>query len=94
MFKKLFGKSDKVKTPKGFHSIAISAITRLTSDTVMIEFDIPASLKPLFGFTPGQYLNFSVNINGNEERRSYSICSGPNQNLAVAVKEVENGKER
>lgn len=91
MFKKLFGKSDKVKTPKGFHPIAILSITKVNADAVKVEFDIPASLKPLFGFTPGQYLNFSISISGAEERRSYSICSGPNQPLAVAVKEVENG---
>ncbi len=77
--------------PKGFHSIEILAITKLTSDTVKVELDIPANLKPLFGFTPGQYLNFSITVNGSEERRSYSICSGPNQPLAVAVKEVESG---
>jgi ring-1,2-phenylacetyl-CoA epoxidase subunit PaaE len=92
LFKKLFGKSDKVKTPKGFHSIAILSITKVTEDTVKVEFDIPANLKPLFGFTPGQYLNFSIAIDGTEERRSYSICSGPNQPLAVAIKEVESGK--
>lgn len=92
MFKKLFGKSDKVKTPKGFHSIEILSITKLTSDTVKVELDIPASLKPVFRYTPGQYLNFAISIDGKEERRSYSICSGPNQPLAVAVKQVENGK--
>ncbi|MDG1428840.1 MAG: 2Fe-2S iron-sulfur cluster-binding protein [Crocinitomicaceae bacterium] len=92
MFKKLFGKGDKVKAPKGFHSIEILSIDKLTADTVKVELDIPASLKPLFSYTPGQYLNFAIVIDGDEERRSYSICSGPNQPLAVAVKQVENGK--
>ncbi|MFT5779306.1 MAG: ring-1,2-phenylacetyl-CoA epoxidase subunit PaaE [Crocinitomicaceae bacterium] len=92
MFKKLFGKGDKVKAPKGFHTLEISAITKLTDDTVKVEFNVPSNLSAQFGFTPGQYLNFSIDIDGSEERRSYSICSGPNEPIAVAVKRVKDGK--
>lgn len=92
MFKKLFGKSGGSKTPKGFYELTISAITKLTGDTVEVSFDIPKETQSYFTFTPGQYVNFAITIDGNEERRSYSICSGPQENMAVAVKMVENGK--
>lgn len=92
MFKKLFGKGGGSKTPKGFYELTISAITKLTDDTVEVSFEIPSDKKSYFKFTPGQYINFAVTIDGNEERRSYSICSGLQEKLSVAVKQVENGK--
>ena len=91
LFKKLFSKSSNSKTPKGFFEIPVLTVEKLTSDTVKVTLDIPADLKKEFNFKPGQYLDFSISINGKEERRSYSICSGANEPLAVAVKEVENG---
>lgn len=92
MFKKLFGKGATGKAPKGFYELTISAITHLTNDTVEVSFEIPRENQSYFKFTPGQYLNFSITLNGTEERRSYSICSGPNESMSVAVKQVANGK--
>jgi ring-1,2-phenylacetyl-CoA epoxidase subunit PaaE len=88
---KFLKKKDKNKVPKGFFSIRILKVTRLTSKSVKIEFDIPESAVPKFGYTPGQYLDFSFQIEGAEHRRSYSICSAKNETLAIAVKEMENG---
>lgn len=92
MFKKLFGKGERSKAPKGFYELTIAAITKLTEDTVEVSFEIAKETQSYFKFTPGQYVNFAITIDGNEERRSYSICSGPEEKLAVAVKQVENGK--
>lgn len=92
VFKKLFGKGNKSKAPKGFHSLEIEEVKRLTKDTVQVILDIPNELKSTFTFIPGQYLTFAIDINGTQERRSYSICSGANEPLAVAVKEVAGGK--
>jgi ring-1,2-phenylacetyl-CoA epoxidase subunit PaaE len=92
LFKKLFGKGGNAKAPKGFYELTISAITKLTNDTVEVSFEISKETKSYFKFTAGQYVNFAITINGNEERRSYSICSGPQENLSVAVKQVESGK--
>lgn len=91
LFKKLFSKSSNSKTPKGFFEISVLSIEKLTTDTVKVTLDIPSELKNEFNFKPGQYLDFSVTINGKVIRRSYSICSGANEPIAVAVKEVENG---
>lgn len=92
MFKKLFGKGAKTKAPKGFYEVTISAITKLTDDTVEVTFEIPKDQQSYFTFTPGQYVNVAIDLNDQQERRSYSICSGPNSALSVAVKKVANGK--
>lgn len=76
-----------------FHSLTINDIRKETSDTVSIAFDVPESLATDFKFVPGQYLTLKAMINGEEIRRSYSICSALSENeLRVAVKQVENGK--
>ncbi len=86
--KKLFGKTNK-STPRGFSLVTIQAIDKLSADTVKVTLDVPQDGS--FDFIPGQYLNFSIQINNKEERRSYSICSGAGEPLAIAVKEVEKG---
>jgi ring-1,2-phenylacetyl-CoA epoxidase subunit PaaE len=88
----LFGKKSTEKTHKGFQELNIAEIVKLTSDTVKVVFDVPAENKKEFGFKSGQYVDVIIDINGKEERRSYSICSGTNEPLAIAVKAIENGK--
>lgn len=90
-FKKLFKKSDASKTPKGFHTLQVSSITKIGGETVKVEFSIPDEIKNEFKFVPGQYINFNIDLNGENYRRSYSICSGPDEPVAVAVKKVKNG---
>lgn len=76
-----------------FHTLTISDIKRETRDTVSIAFDVPATLQAGFKFVPGQYLTLKTTINGEDIRRSYSICSSPSSGeWRVAVKEIENGK--
>lgn len=87
-----FKKSDKPDSvSRGFHAIRVKELTHLNSDAVQISFDIPVELQQEFHFIPGQYLNLEVLIQGKKERRSYSICSGPNEAVSVAVKRVDKG---
>lgn len=90
-FKKLFNKNSEPKTPRGFYALTISKITRLSDDTVMVSLEVPSELGTTFKFKPGQYLDFAITIDGKEQRRSYSICSGKNETLAVAIKKVDKG---
>lgn len=76
-----------------FHSLPIHKIEKITDDCVSLSFAIPTDLKAAFQFTPGQYLTLKIQHNGEELRRSYSICSAPDEPLiAVAVKQMEAGK--
>ena len=76
-----------------FYPLKIAKVNRETADTVSVELEIPAELKSSFTYKQGQYLTFKSVMNGQEVRRSYSICSSPynGEALKVAVKEVPNG---
>ena len=67
-----------------FHSLKVKEIVRETNDTVS-PFQVPDDLKDAYAFTPGQYLTLKLNINNEEQRRSYSICSSSAE-VTVAVK--------
>ena len=66
---------------------------RETSDSVSIAFDVPAPLKSTFRFAPGQYLTVRAILDGEECRRSYSICSGADEeDMRIAVKKTPGGR--
>jgi ring-1,2-phenylacetyl-CoA epoxidase subunit PaaE len=76
-----------------FHTLKVKQVVKETADCVSIEFIIPPELKKEFLFEQGQNITIKKLINGEEVRRSYSICSAPFENtLRVAVKMVEGGK--
>ncbi len=76
-----------------FNKLKVKEIVQETPDCVSVEFDLPQDLEDTYRFKPGQYLTFKHEINGEELRRSYSLCSAPYENkLKVAVKKVENGR--
>jgi ring-1,2-phenylacetyl-CoA epoxidase subunit PaaE len=75
-----------------FHSLPVKKVQYETEDCVSIVFDVPAELKDTFAFTQGQSLTVRKELNGEEVRRNYSICSSPyDGELRVAVKKVEGG---
>lgn len=79
-------------TPR-FHPLPIAEIRRETADAVSIAFAVPDALADAYRFTPGQYLTLKAQVDGEEMRRSYSICSGLDDGeLRVAVKQVEGGR--
>ena len=75
-----------------FHPIRIKEINIETADCVSVEFDIPDAKKKAFKFNQGQSLTIRASINGEEVRRTYSLCSSPLDNSwKVAIKKVEGG---
>jgi ring-1,2-phenylacetyl-CoA epoxidase subunit PaaE len=75
-----------------FHSLTISEIDRQTEDAVSIAFEVPESIQDQFQYLSGQYLTLKADINGEDVRRSYSLCSAPFENeWRVAIKEVPQG---
>ncbi|HKK88078.1 MAG TPA: 1,2-phenylacetyl-CoA epoxidase subunit PaaE [Saprospiraceae bacterium] len=76
-----------------FHQIPVREIRRETDDTVSIALNVPDAIKEEFTYLPGQYLTIKADINGEEVRRSYSLCSSPHEGeWRVAVKKVEQGR--
>ncbi len=75
-----------------FHEIKVSEVYKETSDCSVLTFDIPKDLEERFSYKQGQYLTLKTTINGEEVRRSYSLCSSPVENKwKVAVKKIEGG---
>jgi ring-1,2-phenylacetyl-CoA epoxidase subunit PaaE len=78
-------------TPR-FHRLAVNDLRRETADAVSLTFAIPNELEGDYRFSPGQYLTLRTKMDGEEVRRSYSICSGPDDGeLRIAVKKVDGG---
>jgi ring-1,2-phenylacetyl-CoA epoxidase subunit PaaE len=76
-----------------FHSLTISDVNKETEDTVSIAFNIPSELVNDYKFQSGQYLTLRAMIDGEDVRRSYSLCSSPFENeWRVAIKQVPEGK--
>jgi ring-1,2-phenylacetyl-CoA epoxidase subunit PaaE len=75
-----------------FHRLAVDDLRRETADAVSLTFAIPSELAEDYHFAPGQYLTLRTMLDGEEVRRSYSICSGPDDGeLRIAVKKVDGG---
>lgn len=76
-----------------FHSLRIREVRPETREAVSIAFEVPPELEGSFRFTQGQYLVLRTELDGEEVRRSYSICTGVNDGeLRVAIKQVPGGR--
>ena len=76
-----------------FHTLKVKDIKRETTDSVSVAFDVPPQQQPEYQFKQGQYITLKLKFNGEEIRRSYSLCSSPyDKELRVAIKEVNGGK--
>ena len=75
-----------------FYNIKVADTIKETKDCTSITFDIPEGLREAFAYKQGQYLTLKVLINGEDVRRSYSLCSSPVENKwQVAVKRIDEG---
>jgi ring-1,2-phenylacetyl-CoA epoxidase subunit PaaE len=89
---RIFQSRKTVRMPPRFHSLRVASLRRETDDAVSLAFDVPDALREAYRYTPGQYLTLLATIDGEEVRRSYSICSGLDDGaLRVAIKRVPGG---
>ena len=85
--------NSKKSSDTKFYKIKVKEVRREIEDAVSVAFDIPEGLMSTFTFSPGQYVTLKTNVQGEELRRSYSICSAPHEGeLRVAIKQIEGGK--
>ncbi len=77
-----------------FHSLEVADVHPETSDCIVVGLKVPAELKEDYAFIHGQYLTLKMNVNNEELRRSYSICSSPLDVgvIRIAVKKVKDGR--
>ena len=75
-----------------FHPLTVRHIEPDTAEAVIVSFDVPERLRETFGFTQGQYLTLRKTLDGQDLRRSYSICAGVDDGeLRVGVRKVRGG---
>lgn len=75
-----------------FHALTLRDVRRETDACVSLSFEVPEELDAAFAFAPGQYLTLRTHLDGEEVRRSYSLCTAPGDgDLRVAVKTVPGG---
>lgn len=78
---------------KTFHYLTVAEKRQETPDALTLVLSVPEELRPAFKYTQGQYLTLRFEVNGQEERRAYSMCSSPlDEGLAVTVKRVQDGR--
>ncbi|MCO6492257.1 MAG: phenylacetate-CoA oxygenase/reductase subunit PaaK [Phaeodactylibacter sp.] len=76
-----------------FHHLKIKEVRRETDECVSVAFEVPEALQPEYQFTQGQHLTLKTELDGEEVRRSYSICASPYDGvLRVAIKKLEGGR--
>ncbi|UUU35967.1 phenylacetate-CoA oxygenase/reductase subunit PaaK [Streptomyces sp. CA-210063] len=74
-----------------FHTVRVASVQSLCEDAVAVGFEIPAELAEEFTFSPGQSLTLRREIDGRDERRSYSICSSAGTAPRIGVRVVPGG---
>ena len=83
-------------TPQ-FHSLTISDVRRETADAISVRFAVPPALRAAYRFTQGQFVTLKTSIDGEEIRRSYSVCCAVSDyacdgELRVGIKAIDGGR--
>ena len=76
---------------QSFHTLEVADVERLCDDAVAVTFAVPDDLEEAYRFAPGQSLTLRRNIDGGEQRRSYSICAPAGHAPRVGVRLVPDG---
>jgi ring-1,2-phenylacetyl-CoA epoxidase subunit PaaE len=89
---KIFKKKNKdgeVKSDRYFQ-LKVKEVRKETDDTATLVFESPHKQ---LDYLPGQFLTLILPIEGEDVRRSYSLCTSPylNEDPAITVKRVESG---
>jgi ring-1,2-phenylacetyl-CoA epoxidase subunit PaaE len=75
-----------------FHQLRVLDCKAETRDAVVVTFEVPEMKREAFRFVQGQHLTLRALLDGEEVRRSYSICSAPfENNMRIAIKRVQDG---
>ncbi|HSF86515.1 MAG TPA: 1,2-phenylacetyl-CoA epoxidase subunit PaaE [Acidimicrobiia bacterium] len=75
-----------------FHPLRVAAVAQETDDAVSITFEVPEDLADSYRYLAGQHVTLRAMIDGEDVRRSYSICANANTGtLRVGIKRLHGG---
>ncbi|MEM9533350.1 MAG: 1,2-phenylacetyl-CoA epoxidase subunit PaaE [Pseudomonadota bacterium] len=75
-----------------FHELTVAGVHRDTAESVRVTFELPEELADTFAFIQGQHLTLRKQMNGEELRRNYSLCTPVEGDLTIAIREVQDGR--
>jgi len=80
-----------------FHTLRIREVRPETADAISVAFEVPPELRDAYRFRQGQFVTLRGRVEGDELRRSYSVCAGVPEyeaggELRVAIKRVAGGR--
>ncbi|SBS72016.1 1,2-phenylacetyl-CoA epoxidase subunit PaaE [uncultured Microbacterium sp.] len=81
------------RTRARFHPLTVTEVRPLTADAIEVTFAVPSALREDYGYLPGQYVALRTTLDGQEMRRSYSLCRPPTPgSLSIAIKRDRGGR--
>jgi ring-1,2-phenylacetyl-CoA epoxidase subunit PaaE len=81
------GTGTGIRQRASFNSLAVAEVRRLTADAIEVSFAVPETLAGEYDYLPGQYVALRTIIDGQEVRRSYSLCAEPRPGeIRIAIK--------
>ncbi|MET8170075.1 2Fe-2S iron-sulfur cluster-binding protein [Streptomyces sp. NPDC005329] len=69
--------TDGARRRTGWHRLPVTAVQYLTRDAVAVTLDVAAPLRDTFAHRPGEHVVVRHRREGEELRRSYSVCPPP-----------------
>jgi ring-1,2-phenylacetyl-CoA epoxidase subunit PaaE len=80
-----------------FHRLTVRDVRPETADSISVAFEVPPALRDAYRFRQGQFLTLREIFDGEDVRRSYSVCVGVPEyetrgELRVAIKRVAGGR--
>ena len=79
-----------------FHELTVKQVSPDAAGAVAITFAVPGELREAFAFAPGQFLTVRASVEGQDLRRSYSICCPRSRlegsgELQIGIRPVDGG---
>lgn len=74
-----------------FHRLRVAEKRPDTDDSVVLTFAVPEALTDAYRHRHGQHLTLRAAPNGEEIRRSYSVCAPAGGPLRIGVRQVPDG---
>ncbi len=65
------------RTRARFHTLRVADVRPLTPTAIEVTFAVPEELAEAFDYAPGQYVALRARVDGQDLRRSYSLCRPP-----------------
>ena len=83
----------KTKIMSDFYKLKVKDVRKETNDCTSVELEVPRNLRREFRYGAGQHIIFKKEFDGEEIRRTYSLCTDPfSRKWRVCVKQIPDGK--